>query len=307
MGVTHRFTRHLRPIDTLIVAFLLGLSAVYLFAAPGPFTWLLLFGVNAAIIAGIAAAASMRARPKFLGIAYDFYPVVMILFVFKEVHVLIQSMVRADLDSVLIAVDRALFGADPTVWIMRFATPVLTEVLQIAYVSYYVLMLVLGIELYRRSDRAEFTLVIFAILYGFFLSYVGYILFPAVGPRFTLHDFGSLNAELPGLWLTAPIRDFINAGESIPKDAVNALALAQRDAFPSGHTEMTLIVMYYATRFAIRSRAAIYVFGILLIVSTVYLRYHYVVDVIGGAAFMLFTVWTAPKLLRALCRFNARA
>ncbi len=300
MSVLERVTRHLRPIDALTILFLLCLSAAYVFAASTPLGWLAYFLVNAGIIAGVGAVAGMRSRSLTLQIAYDFYPVVMVLLVFKEVHILNQSMVRGDLDHIFIAVDRMIFGTDPTAWIMRFATPALTEILQIAYVSYYFLMLALGIELYRRSDRGAFTLVMFAMLYGFFLSYVGYILFPAVGPRFTLHEFGALNSELPGLWLTTPIRDFINAGESIPKDAVNALALAQRDAFPSGHTQMTLIVMYYATVFSIRSRFVVYVLGTLLIISTVYLRYHYVIDVIGGAAFMIFTVWTAPKLMRVL-------
>jgi membrane-associated phospholipid phosphatase len=220
--------------------------------------------------------------------------------IFKEVHLLIQSMGRPDMDGLLIAADRFLLGVDPTVWIGRFTTPVLTEVLQLSYMSYYFLMLLVGIELYRRRDKAAFDLAIFAILYGFMLSYVGYVLVPAVGPRFTLHDFAALNDELPGLWLSAPIRDLINAGESIPKGAANALALAQRDAFPSGHTQMTLVSIYYAWRERIGSRIAVTVVGTLLIVSTVYMRYHYVVDLLAGAAFMLFTVWSAPRLMRAL-------
>lgn len=302
MSAFTRFTRHLRPIDTLIACFLGALTVVFAFMDAAPVDRALFFILNLAIVAAVCTTASMRTRPKVLQLAYDFYPVPMILLVFKEVHVLIQSMLREDLDHAFIAIDRALFGTDPTVWVTQFTTPALTELLQIAYVSYYALMLALGIELYRRADRGAFTTVIFAILYGFFLSYAGYIIFPAVGPRFTLHDFDSLNAELPGLWLSNGIRDFINAGESIPKGAANAHALAQRDAFPSGHTQMTLIVMYYAARFSIRSRYVLYVFGTLLIISTVYLRYHYVIDLIGGAAFMVLTVWTTPKLMRALDR-----
>jgi membrane-associated phospholipid phosphatase len=137
----------------------------------------------------------------------------------------------------------------------------------------------------------------FTLLYGFFLSYIGYLLFPGVGPRFTLHDFYQLNEELPGVFLTNGIRDIINAGESIPKGAANALALAQRDVFPSGHTQMTLIVMYFAATYKLTSRYVLYTFGTLLIVATVYLRYHYVIDVLAGAAFMWLTIWTAPKLL----------
>ena len=60
--------------------------------------------------------------------------------------------------------------------------------------------------------------------------------------------------DLPGLLLTSPIRDFLNAGESIPKGALNAIVFAQRDAFPSGHAEMTLISLYLAHHYRLRSR-----------------------------------------------------
>ena len=123
-------------------------------------------------------------------------------------------------------------------------------------------------------------------------------MFPGIGPRFTLHDFSLTDIQLPGVWVTTFLRDILNAGESIPKGAVNAIALAQRDVFPSGHTEMTLIVLYFAHKYKLKSRYILYVAGTLLIFATVYLRYHYVVDVLAGALFTLFTVWTAPKIAR---------
>jgi membrane-associated phospholipid phosphatase len=39
-----------------------------------------------------------------------------------------------------------------------------------------------------------------------------------------------------------------------------------------------------------------YVVGTLLIVATVYERYHYVIDLVGGALFMILCVRTAPAL-----------
>jgi len=92
----------------------------------------------------------------------------------------------------------------------------------------------------------------------------------------------------------------VNAGESIPTGVPNdvALALTQRDVFPSGHTMMTLVLIYYAWRYRERVRWFVTVTGVLLIVATVYQRYHYVVDLIAGALFMVFCVWSAPRLNR---------
>jgi membrane-associated phospholipid phosphatase len=169
---------------------------------------------------------------------------------------------------------------------------------------FYLLFLLLGYELYRRHNLDLFHYFMFTCVYGFFLSYVGYLFLPAVGPRFTLHDFAGIEHDLPGLWLTPYLRWFVNAGESVPAGATNglALAVAQRDVFPSGHTMMTLVLMYLGAKYRVRVRWVIYVTGTLLIVATVYERYHYVIDLIAGALFMLLCVATSRRLYDGIKR-----
>jgi membrane-associated phospholipid phosphatase len=288
----------LKPVDAIIIGFGLLLSLFNLIFSSSVHEWLVLMYINIGVSCGIIALALLRSRftNRLIQFVHDWYPVPMIFFSFKEMYVIIQSFSGRDFDATLIAIDRWIFRVDPTVWIAQFSSPLLTEILQLSYTSFYFLMLAVGYELYVRKDEKNFSFVMFTFLYGFFLSYVGYLAVPAVGPRFTLHNFNTMNSELPGLYATNFIRDFINAGESIPANIANPIVFAQRDAFPSGHTQMTLIAMYLAATFGLKSRYIIYIFGGLLIISTVYLRYHYVVDVIGGALFMLFTVWTAPML-----------
>ncbi|HEV8539245.1 MAG TPA: phosphatase PAP2 family protein [Bacteroidota bacterium] len=290
--------RALRPVDVVIIVFAFILSLIILlFAGPNrEMTVLLAVNASASVAVMWLARSVVVNGNKILRPLYNWYPVPVVFLVFKEVYVMMQAMPRGDWDEVLIALDRAIFGVDPTVWLGQFSNPLLTELLQIAYVSYYFIMIAVGVEVLMSGDQKKFSYVLFAIMLGFFLSYFGYIAFPAVGPRFTLHNFGSLETELPGLVLTAPIRDFLNAGESIPKGAVNALALAQRDAFPSGHTQMTLISLYLASHYRLRSRYVLHVCGILLIISTVYLRYHYVIDVVAGVLFAGLTLWISPRL-----------
>jgi len=258
------------------------------------------------IIISFLAFASTEPEFRLLRFLHDWYPVAAIFLIFKEVYVVIETVGRPDIDTALINLHRAIFGADPTVWISRFSLPVLTEILQIAYVSYYLLMITLAAELYLRKNYEKFAYGIFAFTYGFMLSYLGYILFPAVGPRFTLHAFNSIETELPGLYVTDFLRQFINAGESIPNGVANPIAVAQRDAFPSGHTQMIVMVMYFASKYRLKSRFVLYAMGTLLIISTVYLRYHYVVDLIAGVFFMAFTVWTAPTLYKGWERLRLR-
>ncbi len=213
----------------------------------------------------------------------------------------------ADYDDVLIAIDRWMFGVNPTEWLMRLANPPLTEILQIAYTLFYFLFIVVGYELYRRHNLDLFRYFVFIGTYGFFLSYIGYFFLPAVGPRFTLHDFSALDRDLPGLFLTPYLRWFVNAGESIPMGVPNEVSIAgtQRDVFPSGHTMMTLVLMYLSSRYKLKCRSFMYVTGTLLIVATVYQRYHYVIDLLAGTIFMLLCVSTAPRLSEYIKRHFA--
>lgn len=289
-----------RPVDILIIGFTHILSLLSVMLSFGTITSVGIIVTNLLLAAFIIRlGVTVKNSPgKIIHGIRDWYPIPMIYFIFKEVHFIILGSERGDWDNIFIAIDRAIFGVDPTVWLTQFATPLLTEILQIAYTSYYFIMLAVGIELYVRRDQEKFLFAVFTVVYGFALSYLGYLAFPAIGPRFTLHDFYALNNELPGLWLTNCLRDFINVGESIPRGSLNALALAQRDVFPSGHTQMTILSMYFAQRYKLKVRYLIHVFGSLLIIATVYLRYHYFIDLIGGIIFMIFTIWSAPKIVR---------
>jgi membrane-associated phospholipid phosphatase len=176
-----------------------------------------------------------------------------------------------------------------------FSNPCLTELLQIFYSLFFVFFLVVGIELYRKHGFACFR---FAIVYGFLVSYIGYLFLPAIGPRFTLHDFFRIDADLPGLLVTSALRSFINFFESIPAGVSNsvAIACAQRDVFPSGHAMMMVIMMTFVCREKLRCRNFILISGVLLILATVYLRYHYVVDLLAGILLAIFCIYTAERL-----------
>ena len=200
---------------------------------------------------------------------HAFYPVIFIPILFDNFADLLPWASPTERDPFLIRLDHALLGTHPTVWLERFSHPVLTEVLTWAYASYYFLPLILAVAIYRRGKTGDFDRVIFALVLCFYLSYVGYFLVPAVGPRFTLAHLQHI--DLPGVFLADTIRDTLNALEGF-----------KQDAFPSGHTAIVLVVLFYAWRLA---RGLFWIFlpmVVALIFSTVYLRYHYVVDVLAG-------------------------
>ena len=237
-----------------------------------------------------------------------------------------------DYDSIFIAADRLIFGVNPTVWLFQhFPTwPWLTEYLMICYSAFYFLPLALAIELYRRAMKKDalghsipFSFggantgehpepveqVIFIIVYGFLLSYIGYLFFPSIGPRFTLHNFLDLSKDLPGLFLTEPLRNLLDRGEGITPgmSITTILQHVTRDAFPSGHTDITVLTILLAFKFRARLRWPILFIGSSLIFSTVYLRFHYVIDLVAGTLVAIFTLytwqWVRERMLELRARF----
>jgi membrane-associated phospholipid phosphatase len=280
-------TRRLFAVDLLVLLYAaaLGLLAVgFASRLPG---WTAVAGACLAILVGLPLLGLLRARHPVFPIAFlhdwAFAPIAYIF------YLLTQAVVRPIrgawiADPILIAIDRRVLGTDVAVLLAPLARPWLTELLQGAYTSFYALMLVAGIELYVKRDFRRFHLYSFSCALGFLVSFVGYLLVPAVGPRFTLFDVATVERQLPGLWLTPALRSFVDGGGLVPPGLSKsaAAALAPRDVFPSGHSMMTAMAMYWAWRFRLRSRWGVCVVGSLLIFATMYLRYHYAVDVAAG-------------------------
>jgi membrane-associated phospholipid phosphatase len=218
------------------------------------------------------------------------YAVPLILICFKEVHIIIQAIGNPDIDPFLIKMDLWLFCVNPTEWFYRFENPVLTEFLQIIYLLYYFLILFYGLELYLWNRLTEFLYSVFVILLSFYICYVFYIIFPAAGPRFYIHDFHTITKDLPGLFTTHYIRLFLDFGESINADLPNPLLYAQRDAMPSAHLALAIILAYLSKKFKSKSFYFYLPYCFLMAVSTIYLRYHYVVDLIAGAVLALAAI-----------------
>lgn len=285
----------LQPVDLVVIVFATFLIVLDIIFHSRIEHHLTLISVNVGVIIFVFVVANLDAQyqNKLFKSIRSWYIAPMILLTFKQLYFMVAPIHGKDYDTLLIEIDRWLFGVDPTVWLWQFSHPVLTEIIQIAYSSFYFLFIVAGYELYKKGDFEKFSFAAFLIVYGFYLSYIGYFFLPAVGPRFTLHDFSVTNTELPGLYLTNLLRDFVNFGESIVKSHPNPIEIVQRDVFPSGHTQMTLVLLYISTHYGMRSKLFLWVVGILLIFGTVYLRYHYVIDLIAGGVFMILTVWSA--------------
>ena len=255
--------------------------------------WLLArYAILLTLQAGVAAGRG-DGLPRIIA---AFFPLVPILGIYDSLR-FIPELNPGDRDDLLISIDRAVLGGDPSLWLERISTPWLTELLQVAYLVYYTLPIILLGILYRRQpcvakeagqtrERGRaFDLCVVALLLSHYFAFTGYMAVPALGPRFALASM--YRTDLTGLLATEPIRHFLDALEGI-----------KRDAFPSGHVSAALISVYYMVRFTPRLAWCALPAVSLMILATLYLRYHYAADIVAGGMLAALCLLLAPRLLR---------
>lgn len=298
--------KNLKAYDLVVIIFyvcLIILNLIFPEKIKYTSSWII---VNIFVIIFVFLISSLENRQdlKLWRIIHYWYLAPLIFMTFKEIYYMIEPIRGQDYDWLFIKIDRWIFGTDPTLVLYKLSFPLLTEILQIIYSIFYLLPIILALVLLRKNKYLALDFAIFSIVYGFFLSYMGYFALPGIGPRFTLFDFASLDKEMPGILFTKYLREFVNLGESISGTTINPGQLVQRDVFPSGHTMITLIVMYLSIRLKSRSKYFFLPVGSLLIFATVYLQYHYVIDLVGGLIFMISSLWSGKYIFNWWRRFK---
>lgn len=172
------------------------------------------------------------------------------------------------IDPFLIALDEWIFGFQPSV-VFSSAYPgkLFSELMFLGYFSYYLMpfFAFIFVWLYKREHFNEFS---FIVLSGYFFYYLIFILVPAAGPQFYLSP--PLNQIESSGWFADMVKLIQKYGE------------APTAAFPSSHIGISFILLILLFKF-FRKLFILYLpFSILLLFSTVYIKAHYVIDVMAG-------------------------
>ncbi|NOZ25476.1 MAG: phosphatase PAP2 family protein [Nitrospirae bacterium] len=282
-----RFPGRVRPADAITVFFVSLFALLTLIYYDSTASAGRVLATYVSLLSAQVLLTRYSPERGFMKFIHDLaFPVTAVFLVFDTMTELVPGVNPRDIDFMLIRADYWLLGGYPTVWLERVVNPLLTEVLQLAYTSYYFLPVILGIALKMKNRYKEFDDSLTYIVLCFYLSYVGYVLFPALGPRYTMNHLQSVPLE--GAFVFEKVYGILNSIEGI-----------KRDAFPSGHTAVTLVVLHLAYRYEKRLFYIYLPVTALLLFATVYCRYHYVVDVLGGVALYVLTMTAGGRLLGA--------
>lgn len=209
----------------------------------------------------------------------------MMMVVYKAVNFYIYVFHPETKDFALQEMDKNLFfGKLPSQWFLPFMHPALTKFFGMAYLSWFGMTYLTIFLLLTHSQQATREYVTTAIL-TFYIGYITYIFVPAIGPIFTVHYPQTLGA----------ITSFLVS---------NTTPIA-RDCFPSLHTGLSVVMTTHIYRYHRKWLWFYLPWSTIIVFSTLYLRIHYGVDVIAGAALAIATCQLAPLYTRAWSTLQA--
>jgi hypothetical protein len=189
----------------------------------------------------------------------------------------------ASRDNALYALDLRLFGFEPSVALDRFVTPLSSEWFAFYYFCYFLVLTLHTIPIVLLVERerilGEFTV---GMLMVFCVGHVGYIIVPGFGPVKALSAL--YQTQFPsGLWVDTVMETVRSGG-------------AQKDIFPSIHTAAPTFITLFSFRHRSRmpfcySWPVVGFFTLNIICATLFLRWHWLIDVVAGLLLATASWW----------------
>lgn len=260
--------RIFRPVDWLIIGFHALMTLLSLLFRNNIGEWQTAFWKyffsTAAII--LLLVFNYRLKRPWLAFASEWYPIFTLPWVYSGTKYFIHAIFPWTIDGFLHRADIILLGTDPTAFLRNIGSCWFTDLMQVSYCMFFILIFSSCLILYLKKERWQFEnlqMIIITALYG---TYILFILLPAHSPRFIFYS------DLPfnGGWITRHIMTFIKG------------AAYKGGAFPSGHAAASIFICVFMWRYARKWAPIFIIVTTLLLLSTIYGGYHYVTDLLGG-------------------------
>ena len=172
------------------------------------------------------------------------------------------------MDGVLSRTDAALLGNQASFLLERWNNPWAADFFRLIYFSYVFTLPGVALYFYLTDEKVVFRRMMMGYLTLFLLGIVSYIFVPAIGPG---KLFGQQYAhDLNGHPLVRGVDYIMQTGR------------VAHDCFPSLHVGIPLLLSLYLRIYHRKLFAPALVYVGLMCCATIYLRYHYVVDVIAA-------------------------
>ena len=259
------------PVEIATFVYIL-ITAIYLAVfADRLETPLFHFGIRIAVVILMLLLVWLHntRRNTVVGFIRYFLPVALLSYWYPETYYY-NNFIFSNLDHHFVKFDYSLFGCQPS---LEFSKQMpwawFSELMYLGYFSYFFIFF--GTALWCYFFRKELiNKIIFVFVGSFYVYYMVFVILPVMGPQFYFPP--PLN-DVPDGYLFCEIMRFLQATGEKPTGA-----------FPSSHVGITLtVVIFVALHFRVLLKYVLPLF-VILVLSTVYIKAHYLIDVIGGFA-----------------------
>lgn len=250
-------------------------------------------------LVGMAFVRWLVSRMSLIGqlrvVFRDWVPFLLIAFVYENLHDLSDRIGNHNIAPLMFRLDQFLFGVQLTVFAEKFCSPLLTDIMALFYALWLALPLILMLVLSLTHRRKEFQKISLAVAFTFVMGFILYVIFPCLPPRFYVTDY---TVSLSGAFLHYHLQHMWDN-----------LSGVKGAAFPSMHVALSSVALIYTYRFR-RISSLLKVLWILFIpiavglwLSTVYLRHHWMGDILAGWGVAATAAYLADRALAAREKF----
>ncbi len=284
-------TTRFRLVDINCLVYLGLLAVLLVFFHKGVPAWPRYTLVHLAIILAIPEIVRLgerQPRRKGLWFLRTFYPIPIILFGWSEVDALSRMFFGSYwATDFIIRAEQLIFGGSSTAWFQSFHRPWLDELMNVFYSGYY---LFLGLALLPLFLKKKYEQTLAVLSLGTLILFINYFLFyllPALSPVMADSPDLPVPVKYTG-YLAASITRFIQANAAV-----------RGGTFPSSHISEAVIWSLSALRYNRKLGAVLLAIVPGVMVSTVFLNYHYALDPLFGLFLGLLLYPVGLRIIRA--------
>jgi hypothetical protein len=224
------------------------------------------------------------------GLVYRLTLCLSVFLSYFQLRYILPAVSPNSLDGDILAFDLRVFGFEPSVVLDRYVTPHTTEWFAFFYFGYFFLLVAHVVPMMltakNRFRIAHFALGIFMV---FCTGHLLYMVVPGWGPYHYLA--GQFEHPLEGGLFWRLVKATVEAGG------------AQKDIFPSLHTATPTYFAIYSymhrRSFPFRFTWPFMAFvATQIIIATMFLRWHYLIDIVAGIAIATTAALASHRLVR---------
>jgi membrane-associated phospholipid phosphatase len=218
----------------------------------------------------VFAHASARTRSPFLVLLRPAYVPILFWYFYHQTSIIWPLLHDAPFDARIVALDQQIFGTNASLAFQEsLPSRALGEIFSLAYFAYYLFMPAVFLAALVQRGYCAAERAVFDVSACFFSCYVFFWLFPTVSPHFWFPP--NTGPQLYPGYVFNHALFFVTSRGEIPVGA-----------FPSSHIAVAVLLTLWARCELPRLFPILGAVTVVMGPAVVYLRAHYVVDVLAG-------------------------